>query len=252
MKPSESNLRAFRVTLAVLWAVAAAGGVVYGRMLELPAFVLAPVLAACLLEISLYVVPGFEAASGAIRARWSEPALALGMTASAAAPYCLYAVPTGTFHWTSLGLLLSLAAAAVFFYLWMPKNGYADAVFLAFMAAVVLSGCFKAIYPMPAPRLRLEILGQMMWTRTGVMAMLWFRRAEGIASGSFPRGRTGRWGCATTSTSCRWDCRSASPSGLYASGRWRSPGGRRRAWRWGPFSGCFGSWRWPRSSSSGV
>jgi membrane protease YdiL (CAAX protease family) len=59
-------------------------------------------------------------------------------------------------------------------------------VFLAFMAAVVLSGCFKAIYPMPAPRLRLEILGQMMWTRTGVMAMLWFRRAEGIGFGFLP------------------------------------------------------------------
>jgi len=33
---------------------------------------------------------------------------------------------------------------------------------------------------------RLEILGQMMWTRTGVMVMLWFRRAEGIGFGFLP------------------------------------------------------------------
>jgi len=189
MTSGESNLRAFWITLAALWAVAAAGGVVYGRMLGLPASVLAPVLAACLLEISLYVLPGFESASKAVRARWSEPALAVGMAASAAAPYCLYAVPTGTFGWTNLGLLMSLASAAAFCYLWLPRNGYTDALFLAFMAAVVLSGCFNSIYPMPAPRLRLDILGQMMWTRTGVCAMLWFRRAEGIGFGFLPSRR---------------------------------------------------------------
>lgn len=189
MTSGESNLRAFWVTLAVVWAAAAAGGVVYGRLLGLPGPILAPVLAACLLEISLYVLPGFDSASNAVRARWSERGLALGIAASAAAPYCLYTIPTGTFHGTHLGLLLSLAAAAAFCYVWLPKNGYTDALFLAFMAAVVLSGCFKAIYPMPAPRLRLEILGQMMWTRTGVCAMLWFRRAEGIGFGFLPARR---------------------------------------------------------------
>jgi len=186
MIPTRSSLRSFWLTLSIVWTVVVAGGIAYGRFLGLPAHVVAPVLAAFLWEASFYLVPGFPALRQAMEERWEPPVLALGMVAAAAAPYCAYTLATGTFHWTGLGLLLSLAAAASLCYLCLPKNGRTDAIFLLFMAAVVLSGCFKAIYPSPAPGLRLEILGQMMWTRTGIMVMLWFRRAEGIGFGFVP------------------------------------------------------------------
>jgi membrane protease YdiL (CAAX protease family) len=186
MNRMRGALRGFWLTLAVVWVVLVLGGWVYARYLGVPGRIAAPVVAAFLWEASFYLVPGFAGVRTAMEKRWRPAVLALGMIASAAAPYCAYTVPTGTFHWAGLGLLASLAAAASFCYLCLPRNGYTDSIFLVFMAAVVLCGSFAAIYPSPAPGVRLEILGQMMWTRTGVMVMLWFRRAEGIGFGFLP------------------------------------------------------------------
>jgi len=186
MNPMRGPLRGFWLTLAIVWSLLVLGGVLYARYLELPARIAAPVIAAFLWEASFYLVPGFESVRAAIERRWRPPELALGMIASALAPYCAYTIPTDTFHWAGVGLLVSLAAAACFCYLSLPKNGYTDSLFLVFMAAVVLSGCFSAIYPSPAHGVRLEILGQMMWTRTGVMVMLSFRRVEGVGFGFVP------------------------------------------------------------------
>ncbi len=186
MNRMRSTLRGFWLALVLVWLALILGGFVYARYMQLPSRIAAPVIAAFLWEASFYLVPGFSGVRSAIEQRWRPPVLALGMVATALAPYCAYTIPTGSFHWAGVGLLMSLAAAASFCYLCLPKNGYADALFLMFMAAVVLSGCFTAIYPSPAPGVRLEILGQMMWTRTGVMVMLWFRRAEGIGFGFLP------------------------------------------------------------------
>jgi membrane protease YdiL (CAAX protease family) len=186
MNPMRGTLRGFWLTLAIVWGILILGGSLYARYLEVPGRIAAPVIAAFLWEASFYLVPGFESVRAAIQRRWRPPVLALGIVASALAPYCAYTVPTGTFHWAGLGLLVSLAAAASFCYLCLPANGYTDTIFLMFMAAVVLCGAFPAIYPSPAPGVRLEILGQMMWTRTGVMVILWFRRAEGIGFGFLP------------------------------------------------------------------
>ncbi len=186
MNPMQGSLRGFWFTLVIVWSLLILGGLVYAHYLEVPARIAAPVIAAFLWEASFYLVPGFDNVRTAMEQRWRPPVLALGMVASALAPYCAYAIPTGTFHWAGLGLLVSLAAAACFCYLFLPRSGYTDSIFLVFMAAVALSGCFSAIYHSPAPGVRLEILGQMMWTRTGVMVMLSFRRAEGIGFGFLP------------------------------------------------------------------
>ncbi len=188
MPPTPDPLRSFRLTLLVVWAVVAIAGTVYGRILELPGRLVAPVLAAFLWEASFYLVPGFPALRRALEQRWTPPVLALGMIAAAAVPYCAYTLPAGLFQWTSLGLLVSLAAAAAFCYLCLPRRGWTDALFLIFMAAVVLSDCFATVYPRPAPGVRLEILGQLMWTRTGILVMLSFRRLEGAGFGFIPTG----------------------------------------------------------------
>jgi membrane protease YdiL (CAAX protease family) len=192
MNPMRQMQRGFWLTLAVVWAVLILGGFVYARFLELPGRIAAPVVAAFLWEISFYLVPGFPGIRDAIGQHWRPPVLALGMIGSVLAPYCAYTVPLGLFQWSALGLLLSLAAAASFCYLCLPRNGGTDSIFLVFMGAVVLSGCFSAIYPRPAPGVRLEILGQLMWTRTGVLVMLWFRQAEGIGFGFLPTAK--EWG----------------------------------------------------------
>jgi uncharacterized protein len=186
MNPMRSPLRGFWLTLVITWIVLAAAGIVYARLLDAPVRIVAPVIAAFLWEGSFYLVPGFASVREAMEKRRSRPVLAFGMIASAATPYCAYTIPLGLFDWHSLALILSLVAAASFCYLCLPHNGYTDAVFLVFMAGAVLSGSFSAVYPVPAPRVRLDILGQMMWVRTGVLAMLWFRRIEGIRFGFIP------------------------------------------------------------------
>ena len=180
------TLRGFWLTILIAWTAVLLGGLVYAQFLDVPSRIAAPVIAAFLWEASFYLVPGFAAVRTAMEKRWPPRVLAFGLIVSSAAPYCAYTLPTGLFDWRGLALLLSLAAAASFCYLCLPHNGYTDSIFLVFMAAVVLSGCFAAIYPIPAPRVRLDILGQMMWIRTGVLAMLWFRRAEGIGFGFIP------------------------------------------------------------------
>ncbi len=182
----QGTLRGFWITVLIAWAVVILGGLVYAGYRDVPSRIAAPVIAAFLWEASFYLVPGFAGVRAAMERRWSPRVLALGLIAASAVPYCAYTLPLGLFEWRGLALLLSLAAAASLCYLCLPRNGFTDTVFLAFMAAVVLSGCFSSIYPVPAPRLRLEILGQMMWIRTGVLAALWFRRAEGIGFGFIP------------------------------------------------------------------
>jgi len=183
------SLRGFWLTLVLLWLLMSAAGAIYAVRLELPGRLAAPVLAAFLWEAPFYLLIGFPAMRQAIAERWRPPVLAAALTVGALVPYSLCAVAAGEFHPAALGLIASLAGAASFCYLCLPARGRTDALFLAFMAAVVLCGCFKALYPMPAPRLRLEILGQLMWIRTGILAVLWFRRLEGINVGFWPNRR---------------------------------------------------------------
>lgn len=188
----QAPLRSFWFTLGGVWTVLCLGGLFYARSLGLPPQVAAPVIAAFLWEASFYLIPGFAAVRKAIEGRWRPPVIALCLSASALAPYCAYTVPAGLFRWTSFVLLGALAAVLSFWYLCLPRNRLADAAFLLFVAAIVLGGSFSAIFPRPVAGLRLEILGQLMWTRLAATAVLWFRHAEGVGFGFIPS-RT-EWG----------------------------------------------------------
>jgi membrane protease YdiL (CAAX protease family) len=178
--------RKFALTLTTVWLVLAAGGAAYAGILGLPARLAAPIIAAFLWEASFYLVPGFPGIREAAEKRWRPPILASGLVASAVAPYLVCTLPTGTFHWGALILLASVAAAACFWFLLLPRNGFSDVGFILLMAAVKLFGVFAFIYPTVAPKVPLEILGFLMWIRLGVMAVLSFRGAEGIGFGFIP------------------------------------------------------------------
>ena len=182
----QGPFRKFALTLITTWLVLAACGVVYAGILGLPARLAAPVVAAFLWEASFYLVPGFSGIREAVERRWPPPVVALGLVASAVAPYLAYTLPTATFHWGAVSLLASVAAAACFWFLLLPRNGFSDAGFILLMAAVKLSGLFAFIYPAVAPKVPLDVLGFLMWIRLGVMAILSFRRAEGIGFGFIP------------------------------------------------------------------
>ena len=85
-----------------------------------------------------------------------------------------------------------LAGLLSFWYVVLPHNPLSDVGLLAIAAVVVLTKVFSQVYPRPHDRLAMEALGQAMWIRTGLFAILSVRRVKGIGFGFWPEAR--EWG----------------------------------------------------------
>ena len=145
-------------------------------------------LPAYLLEVAFYASLGSER----VRAYLEKlpPALfATLLTVAAILPYSLATLAFGTFQWRNLAYVAVLAAAVSFWYILLPKKPAADILLLVFMAAVWIAGLFKLWYVCPYPKLYLPVLGQLMWFRTGLFAMLCIRRVKGVGFGFWPTPR---------------------------------------------------------------
>jgi len=142
-------------------------------------------LPAFLVEVAFYA----SLASERFRARLERlapPVLATLLTIAAVIPYSLATLAFGTFQWQALGWISMLAAAASFWYILLPKKPAADLLLLVFMAAVWIAKLFSLWYLSPYPKLYLPVLGQLMWFRTGLFAMLSIRRVKGVGFGFWP------------------------------------------------------------------
>jgi hypothetical protein len=93
---------------------------------------------------------------------------------------------TGSFHAARFLELLAFVIAAAFWYDIAPRNLFSDLLFLGCMAAVYLSKQFEPIYGHPAPHVALGILGQLMWIRLGLMAVLSLRGIDDARFGFVP------------------------------------------------------------------
>jgi membrane protease YdiL (CAAX protease family) len=191
----QRTFRQLSFTLVLVWIVLAVAGFVYAGRLGLPARLAVPVIAAFLWEGSFYFAMGFSEVRESAARCWTTPAVAAGLTGSALAPYLVYTLPLGLFHWRAALLLLCLASAACAWFLLLPRNRFTDAGFIMLMAGVKLSGAFGLIYPDAAPRVDLTILGFLMWIRLGVMAALEFRGARGVGFGFWPGRKEWLIGC---------------------------------------------------------
>lgn len=172
----------------LLWAAAAAAAYVYAQARGIPWHLAAAVLPAFLLEISLYYTLGVER----LRKRLDVlPAavVAIVLTVAAVTPYALASLATGTFSWHSLLVLTALALAASFWYVVFPHQTSIDVLFLVFIAVVWLLRVIPPLYVSPNPKLPVAILGQLMWFRTGLFAMLSVRRLQNIGFGFWPSPR---------------------------------------------------------------
>jgi membrane protease YdiL (CAAX protease family) len=172
-----SNL--FRIVL--LLALPTAAAFLYARQRRIAPEIVATLLPAILLELTLYLSLAFPK----VRARLSQlrPAqIALALFAAAIAPWLLYpghAAPT---------LLLAITIPVAFWYILLPANKWTNLALLIFLPAVILlkGRLFREIYPDPFPGLRLDILGHLMWIRLAIGAILLLRKAEGIGFGLIP------------------------------------------------------------------
>lgn len=181
--------------MAILLAVSA-GGALYAHLQSIPAWLAAPLIAAFALEAVFYVVAGWEPARRLVEQRLRGPALAVGMTLSGVLPYLIYAAPTGMFRCSALGLVAALAALVSFWYLALPRRPLSTLAFVALVAGVLLAGVFPEIYGTPMPGLKVGILGELMWTRLAVLAVLSMARIEVRGFGFLPARRDWVTGCA--------------------------------------------------------
>jgi len=187
------RMRQFLTTLLVVWTAACIATYIYSQQQNIPSWVALAVLPAFLVELAFYLVIGFASVRKAFDRLGSKPFRAALLAASAVIPYLIESTLTGTFQMSSFLLLLAMASAASFWYVWIPRSMAADLLFLALLGAVYLSKGFDQIYGKPAPHAALAILGRLMWIRVAIMATLSLRSIEeDVRFGFIPNSR--EWG----------------------------------------------------------
>jgi membrane protease YdiL (CAAX protease family) len=174
--------------LPLFWLVCAAAGYLYAQQRGIPSGIVLRALPAFLLEATFFLTLGVE--------RWRTrleklPTLAVAslLTCAAVAPYCAASLALGSFRWQSMAAIALLGALVSFWYVVLPHKPAVDVLLLVLMAAVFLTHAFEGIYVRPDPRLTLEVLGKVMWIRTGAFALLSVRRVKGVGFGFWPSAR---------------------------------------------------------------
>jgi membrane protease YdiL (CAAX protease family) len=170
------QMRQFLTTLSVVWIAACIAAYLYSHQQHISSSVALAVIPAFLVEFVFYLAPGFPAVREKFDALGSAPLRASLLSASGLLPYLMVSLRTGSFGAIHFLELAAAVLIATFLYVWIPRGLLADLVFLAFMAAVYLNRPFDRVYGTPAPHVALGILGQLMWIRLGLMAVLSLRQ----------------------------------------------------------------------------
>jgi len=172
----------------LLWAAGAVAALFYAQDRGIPWATALAVLPAFLLEVTLYFTMGVERLR--LRLEKLPPAgVAMALVAAAAAPYALASLAQRNFSWHSLGVIVALAVVAAFWYVVFPHQTAVDILFLIFIAAVWLARAIPPLYASPLAALPLGLLGQLMWFRTGIFAILSVRRMKNVGFGFWPAAR---------------------------------------------------------------
>jgi membrane protease YdiL (CAAX protease family) len=147
------------------------------------------VLPACLAESFFYLASLWQTTRESF-ARWRSPLLqAFVVLCSALLPYLILSWNIGTFSARAFELLAFLVAILTFWFVFAPRRLIYDLGFLAIAAAPIVARVFHRIYPVPDPHLRLQILGQLMWIRVAVFALLAVRQWNPGPVGLWPTKR---------------------------------------------------------------
>ncbi len=108
-------------------------------------------------------------------------------------PYLILSLFAGTLNRNAFLLLAALVAVLAFWHAILPRRLAYDIGFLVIAAAPIITKLFARIYLSPDEHLKPAILGQLMWIRVGVIALLvlrdwdpgpvslWPRRQEWLA-----------------------------------------------------------------------
>jgi hypothetical protein len=183
----------FGAALVIGWVVLAVAASAFARSRNVPLSIALPLALAFLTEYSFYLLLGFAEVREYLETRFTRPQLAMGITLSGLLPYFIYSVATGGFTPSIAGAWMVIMGAVAFWFL-MPVRApwlaaVRDLVFLALLAAVILSGVLRWIFPAPLPKLPLEVLGHVILIRSAILTVLFSRRGERTGIGFLPDGR---------------------------------------------------------------
>jgi len=205
----------------LLWAAGAVAALFYAQDRGIPWTTALAVLPAFLLEASLYFAMGVERLR--LRLEKLPPAgVAISLVLAAAAPYTLASLVLRNFSGHSLGVIVALVVVAAFWYVVFPHQTAVDILFLIFIAAVWLARAIPPLYATPLAALPLGLLGQLMWFRTGIFAILSVRRMKNVGFGFWPAAREWKIGAlyfaglAPVAAAAGWALHFASPHLRYA------------------------------------
>jgi membrane protease YdiL (CAAX protease family) len=183
----QRDARAYSATLFIAAILLTAFAAVYSIQQHIPPRIAVPFAAAALVELALYLVPGFVSTRGLIEAIEPAALRALVIEISTLPPYLIYSLGTGTFHWRNFALLAGTTTVVAAWYVVQNKKQLlVDLLFLGFFAAVVLLRVFPRIYVELAPHATAAALGQLMWIRLGILAVLTIRGLPGTGFGFLP------------------------------------------------------------------
>jgi uncharacterized protein len=180
------QMRQFLTTLSLVWIAACIAAYFFSHQQHISSSIALAVVPAFLVELAFYLVPGFPAVRKKFDALGPASLRAALLSVSAVLPYLMETFRTGSFSAIRFLELLAAILIAAFWYTWIPRGLPSDLLFLAFMAAVYLNKPFDGIYGHPAPHVALGILGQLMWIRLGLMAVLSLRLLEDARFGFVP------------------------------------------------------------------
>ena len=184
-------MRQYLATVLVVWTAACIAAYLYSKQQNIPASIAIAVLPAFLAELAFYIAPAFGRMRKALERIGSRSMRAALLVVGAIIPYLLLSLETHTFALRPFGVLFLATTIAAFWYTRKQRNIVSDMLFLVVIGAVYLSRVFGQIYLRPAPHVTVDILGRLMWIRTGIMAVLSIRGWDAAGFGFLPS--RGEW-----------------------------------------------------------
>ncbi len=149
--------------------------VVYSKQFPGSSWIAKALLPALAVEVGCYLASVFGQTRNWFAAFRPLRARAALLWFSALIPYLIFSLSAGTFQSNAFYLLVGLAAIFSFWHAVLPRRKAYDLGFLVIAAAPFVMRVFSRIYLAPDRHVRPDILGQLMWIRLGIVALLVLR-----------------------------------------------------------------------------
>jgi membrane protease YdiL (CAAX protease family) len=159
---------------------------VYLKQFPNSSWITMALLPALAVEVSCYLASVFSQTRNSFALFRPARAQAALLWFSAIVPYLIFSLGVGTLHSNAFYLLVALTGIFSFWHILLPRRAAYDIGFLIIAAAPFVTRVFSRIYLPPDRHIRPEILGQLMWIRVGILALLVLREWDPGPFGFWP------------------------------------------------------------------